>query len=157
MPTVKSKVKCKQCGFPNAIKDFDSGTNEYCISCTRCGCRETFKNKSYFSSGRPEKTVYEINYSAGAYFVKWKDGGGAHGRLSEAEVKGIPARMRADVAAGKLSKETYVTRFDFKTREVTALVGQLPTHDPAEQECELEEEICEAVDEQEVDDLSSEI
>ena len=34
--------------------------------------------------------------------------------------------MQADIASGKLSDRGYVTRYDFKTGEVTALVGQVP-------------------------------
>jgi hypothetical protein len=35
--------------------------------------------------------------------------------------------MRDDIAWGRLSAKRYVTRYDFETREVTALVGQVPT------------------------------
>ena len=34
--------------------------------------------------------------------------------------------MQADIASGKLSDRGYVTRYDFDTGEVTALVGQVP-------------------------------
>jgi hypothetical protein len=42
----------------------------------------------------------------------------------------MAARMRDDIASGKLSPESYVTRYDFQTGEVTALVGQVPTPHP---------------------------
>jgi hypothetical protein len=42
--------------------------------------------------------------------------------------------MRADIAKGKLSPGSYVTRYNFDTREVTALVGQIPSGDETQTE-----------------------
>ena len=39
--------------------------------------------------------------------------------------------MRRVIASGKLAPASYVTRYDFDTGEVTALVGQIPTCDDA--------------------------
>jgi hypothetical protein len=155
---VQVNEKCEQCGFPDAWKELNCGTDEWDVRCPRCGYREIWKNESYFSNGHFKKCVNEVYYSAGAYFAKWADTGHVEcGGLSETEVEDIAAKMRADVAAGKLSKETYVTRFDFETHEVTAVVGRVPTPHPAEPESVIKEQTSEVECEQEDDDLSSEI
>jgi hypothetical protein len=69
----------------------------------------------------------------------WRRG---YGRLSEAEVEETAARMRADIASGKLSPQSYVTRYSFDTHEVTALVGRVPMHGPAEQRSHMGKETC---------------
>jgi endogenous inhibitor of DNA gyrase (YacG/DUF329 family) len=158
MSSVLSEVECYQCGFPGAWREFYCRSAEWDVTCPRCGYSKRWKHISRFRCGHLEKGVIEVLYSAGAYFAKWADGGGGEqGSLSETDIEETAAQMRADIASGKLSKESYVTRFDFKTHEVTALVGQVPTHGPAEQECDLEEEICEVECEQEDDDLSYEV
>ena len=157
MSTVQYEVECKQCGFPDACKEFDGRSYDYEVWCTRCGFRESWKTKSRYANGHLECGVKEVIYSAGACFIKRTDGSGTYGSLYEADVEEMAAKMRADIASGKLSPESFVTKYNFETHEVTALVGQVPTHDPGEQESDLEEEISEAVGEQEDDDLSSEI
>ena len=50
--------------------------------------------------------------------------------MSETELEEIAAKMRDDIASGRLSSESYVTQYNFQTREVTALVGRVPTPRP---------------------------
>ena len=157
MSTVQYEVECDQCGFPDACKEFDGRSYDYEVWCTRCGFRESWKTKSLFANGHLECGVKEVIYSAGACFIKRTDGSGTYGRLSEGDVETIAAKMRADIAAGELSPGSFVTRYNFETREVTALVGQVPMHDPAEQESDLGEETSEAEGGQEEDDLAFEV
>jgi hypothetical protein len=124
---VQVDEKCEQCGFSDAWKKFNCGTNEWDITCSICGYRESWKHKSYFSNGHLERGVNEVYYSAEAYFAKWADTGHAEcGRLSETDVEEVAAKVRADIASGKLSAEGYVTRHNFDTHEVTAVVGRVP-------------------------------
>jgi hypothetical protein len=128
MSSVQSDVKCEQCGFPEACYVFESPSSEWTVDCTRCGYYESWKHKSLFSNGHLEKGVNEIRYSAGAYCAKKTDDGVAEFcSLGEAEVEKIAAEIRDGIAAGRLSAQSYVTKFNFETREVTALVGQVPT------------------------------
>jgi DNA-directed RNA polymerase subunit RPC12/RpoP len=158
MSIVQTNETCEQCGFLEAWKEFNCGTNEWDVRCPRCGYREIWKHESYFSNGHLKKGVNEVCYSAGAYFAKWADNGGAEcNGLSETDVEEMAAKMRADIASGKLSPESYVTRYNFETHEVTALVGQVPTSHPLEPESVFKEQTSEAVDEQEDDDLSFEV
>jgi hypothetical protein len=67
--------------------------------------------------------------------VKYADSGiRQHRGLAEAEVEQVAAKMRDDIASGKLSPESYVTRYNFDTREMTALVGQIPSGDETQAE-----------------------
>ena len=158
MSIVQTIETCEQCGFLEAWKEFNCGTDEWDVICPRCGYREIWKHESYFTNGHLKKGVNEVYYSAGAYFAKWADTGGAEcGGLYESDVEEVAAKMRADIASGKLSSESYLTLYNFQTHEVTGLVGEVPVAHPAEPESDLEEEICEAVDEQEDDDLAFEI
>jgi hypothetical protein len=54
--------------------------------------------------------------------------------MSETEVEEIAAKMRDDIASGKLSAKSYVTKYNFETHEVTALVGQVPILEPPDDE-----------------------
>jgi hypothetical protein len=154
MSSVQSKVECEQCGFPHASKVLDLPSFEWDIICTRCGYRESWKHISRFSNHHLKKGVKKLIYSAGACCLN--NGVEAHYSLDESEIEETAARMRAAIAAGELSPGSFVTRYNFETHEVTALVGRVPTHAPYEEDSDLDE-ACEAVDEQEDDDLSSEI
>jgi len=135
MSTVQSEVNCTQCGFPDAWEGFDCRSSEWWVGCPRCGYRESWKHESYFSNGHLEKDVHEVLYSAGAYCAKKSDIGiEQHGSLSETDVEKTAAKMRDDIASGKLSPGSYVTRYNFDTREVTALVGQVPIGDETQAE-----------------------
>lgn len=138
MSTVQSAVKCKQCGFPEAWEVFDCRSNEWSVDRFRCGYRASWRHESYFSNGHLERGVHTVHYSAGAYCVKKTDNGiEEHGSLSEADVEEIAVKMRDDIAAGRLSEKSYVTKFNFETGEVTPLVGHVPTcnETQAEEEC----------------------
>jgi len=135
MSSVQSDVKCEQCGFPEAWEVFDCGTNEWTVDCPRCGYHESWKHESYFSNGHLERGVNEVLYSAGAYCAKDLETGiKKHGGLPETEVEEVAAKMRDDIASGKLSPESYVPRYNFDTHEVTELVGQVPSGDEAQAE-----------------------
>lgn len=134
MSTVQYEVKCKQCGFPEAWEEFDCRSNEWSVDCFRCGYHESFKVESRFSNGHFERGVNEILYSAGAYCAKKTDSGEEHGSLSETDLENVAARIHDDIAGGRLSPESYVTKFNFETREVTALVGQVPACDETQAE-----------------------
>jgi hypothetical protein len=54
--------------------------------------------------------------------------------LEENEIEEIAAKMRAAIAAGELSAKSYVTRYNFETHEVTAVVGQVPSFDETQVE-----------------------
>jgi hypothetical protein len=45
--------------------------------------------------------------------------------------------VRDCIASGKLSPESYVTKYNFETREVTSLVGQVPFAEETQMEKEL--------------------
>jgi hypothetical protein len=127
--------KCRQCGFLGAWYEKDFVTREWWHDCPRCGYSESWIHKSYFSNGHLEWGVNEVRFSAGAYCLK-KTGGGIEqsGGLSEADVEKVAARVRDDIASGKLSAESYVTRFGFDTRQMIAVVGHVPTTDETEAE-----------------------
>jgi hypothetical protein len=132
---MQREVKCEQCGFPEACHVKDFGSREWTVDCFRCGYHESFKVESRFSNGRIEKGVTVALYSAGAYCVKETDNGiERHVSLAEADVEKVAAKMRDDIAAGRLSAKSYVTKFNFETREVTALVGQVPACDETQAE-----------------------
>lgn len=127
MSKVQSEVKCEQCGFPDAGRVTNTRSGEWRVMCPRCGYHEIWKHESYFSNGHLERGVNEVLYSAGAYCAKNPATGiEEHGGLSENEVEEVAARMREDIASGELAPGSYVTRYNFDTHEVTALVGQVP-------------------------------
>ena len=104
MSTVQSEVKCKQCGFPGAWELYDCRSNEWWVDCPRCGCRESWKNESYFSNGHLQRGVNKVLYSAGALCVKYADSGiTQHRGLAEAEVEQVAAKMRDGIASGRIS------------------------------------------------------
>ena len=121
-------TKCEQCGFLGACHELDCASWEWWVDCPRCGYSERWQKKSYFSNGHLKHGVDEVRYSAGAMWaVDAKSGVARLCGLAEDEVEEIAAKMRVAVAAGELAPGSYVTRYDFETREVTALVGQVPT------------------------------
>jgi hypothetical protein len=131
MGAVQTFKQCEQCGFPEAdyIDYYRSG--EWFLICRRCGYHEEWKHESYLSNGRFEKATHTVMRSAGAYCAQDPETGIRQcGSVVEAELQEVTARMRDDIASGKLSSESYVTRYDFLTGEVTALVGQVPTPCP---------------------------
>jgi endogenous inhibitor of DNA gyrase (YacG/DUF329 family) len=136
MSSVQTEVKCEQCGFPNAWKVLDCWwSSDWSVGCPRCGYRESWKHESYFSNGHLERGVNEVLYSAGAYCAKNPNTGiEEQGPLSETEVEQIAAKMRNDIATGKLLPESYLTRYNFDTHEVTALFGQVPIGDETQTE-----------------------
>ncbi len=128
MSTVLSEVKCRQCGFSDAWEGYDCRSGEWRVDCPRCGYVEELRYESRFKNGHPERVVHKFFYSAGAYCGKDpKSGIEQHASVLEDKLEEAAARMREDIAAGRLSPESYVTQFNFATHEVTALVGQLPT------------------------------
>lgn len=128
MSSVTTDTKCMQCGFLGADRLFDLPTDDWWESCPRCGYQESRVHKSRFSNWHSEEVVNEILYSAGAFcVVDPVIGWGPYGRVSETQVEQIAADVRAGIAAGKYSPKSYVTKYNFETREVTALVGQVPT------------------------------
>ena len=158
MSSVMSEVKCQRCGFPYAKKRFYGRTMKWDVGCPRCGYFERWEHVSLYSSGHVKHGIIQVLYSAGAYFAKWADGSdGVLDGLFDTAIEEKAAEMRADIASGKLSPESYVTRYNFDTHEVTAVVGRVPTSHPLEPESVFKEQTSEAVDEQEDDDPSSEI
>jgi hypothetical protein len=128
MSSVQSYVKCNQCGFSEASEVLDCGTNGWWVGCTRCGYQESWECKSRFSNGHLERGVNEVHYSAGALWAEDSKTRVATLRgLAENEIEEIAAKMREAIASGELSSRSYVTKFNFVTGEVTALVGQVPT------------------------------
>jgi Zn ribbon nucleic-acid-binding protein len=131
MSRVLSDVECPQCGFLEASYEVDCGTCEYWINCLRCGYSESWKHKSRFSNGHLEIGVKEVRFSAGALWAEdAKTGIASLSGLGEDEIGQIATRVRDDIASGKLSPRSYVTKYNFETGEVTAEVGQLPTLHP---------------------------
>jgi hypothetical protein len=138
MSTTQSEVKCKQCGFPGAWEVFDCRSNEWTVDCFRCGYHESLENESFFSNGHLERAVNKVLYAAGALCVKYVDSGiSQHRGLAEADVEQVAAKVRDCIASGKLSPESYVTKYNFETREVTSLVGQVPFAEETQMEKEL--------------------
>ena len=135
MSTVQGEVKCEQCGFLDAWKVYDCRSSEWWVRCPRCGYQESWKHESYFLNRHLERGVNEVRYSAGAFCAKDpKTGIERHGSLSETEVEQIAAKMRNDIASGKLLPESYVSRYNFDTHEVTGLVGQVPSGEETQTE-----------------------
>ena len=149
------EINCNQCGFRHADELY-YGSHEYSIMCARCGYSETWTHKSFFSNGHLEIGVNEFWYSAGAYLVVLADTGQRQfGGLSETDLEKTAAQISADIASGKLSPESFVTKYDFETGELTALVGRVPTQSFNGTDNDLEETL-EALGGQEDDDLPSE-
>jgi hypothetical protein len=131
MSSVADFKQCEQCGFPGAAHLYYCRSAEWRLDCPRCGYHEDWKHQSYFSSGHLEKGIRTVIYSAGAYSAQSpKTGIRECGGVSEAELQELAARVREDIASGKLSPESYVTEYNFQTGEVTALVGQIPIPHP---------------------------
>lgn len=128
MSRVLSTRERKQCGFLQAWHEYDCGSAEWWVDCPRCGYHESWEHKSRFSDGHLEKAVNEVTYSAGALWAKDAKSGIAQLRgLAENEVEEIAAKMRVAIASGELSPKSYLTKFNFETREMTALVGEAPS------------------------------
>jgi hypothetical protein len=133
-----TSTKCEQCGFLGAWHEFDFASREWWVDCPRCGYSKSWRKKSYFSNGHLEHGVLEVFYSAGSlWLVDAKSGTAQFRGLAEDEVEKIAGKMRAAIAAGELSAKSHVTKYNFEIREVTALVGQVPTCEetPAEENC----------------------
>jgi len=128
MSAVATDTICERCGFRESTYEFNCRSREWWVLCPRCGYSEDCKQVSRLSNGRVEESVLTYIYPAGAYSAVWADSGVAEvGGLSETQIEKAAARMRADIASGKLSPESYVTRYCYDSGEVTALVGQVPT------------------------------
>lgn len=135
MSMVQGTQKCEQCSFPDADYLFDCGSSEWCVWCRRCGYYADWKHESCFSNGHLEKGVRTIIFSAGSFYaISAKTGVAQHSGLPETEVEKVAAKMREEIASGKLSPASFVTRYDFKSRQVTALVGQVPLASPCPEE-----------------------
>jgi Zn ribbon nucleic-acid-binding protein len=128
MDRVTSDTKCPQCGFLEAVEDFDLNSKEWSVDCRRCGYHASWKHESLFSDGHVEKGVETVHFSAGVSWAKKPSGGGTLTCLGENEIEEAAGKIRNGIASGELSPESYVTRFSFETKEVTAVVGQIPTH-----------------------------
>ena len=128
MSTVQSTIICERCGFRESIYEFDCRSSEWWVLCPSCGYSEQCKHVSRLSNGRVEKSVLTYTYPAGAYSAVDSDTKIAQvGGLFETEIEDAAARMRADIASGMLSPESYVTRYCSDSGEAAALVGQIPT------------------------------
>jgi len=127
MSRALTTTKCRQCGFLGAWKEsYESG--EWGVQCARCGYHECSTHKSHFSNANPNMGSNTVVCSAGAYCISYSDTGDEeYGALSEADVDKVAANIHAGIASGELSAKSYVTRYNFDTHEVTALVGQVPT------------------------------
>jgi predicted nucleic-acid-binding Zn-ribbon protein len=129
MSRVLGDTKCRQCGYLEAYLDFDCRTDETEVNCPRCGYSETWEHVAHgqFKNGHIKKGVKTFYYSAGCLWAVQKSGTTAWRSLDEDELDRVAAQVRKDITNGTLSAESHVTKYDFQTKQVIALVGKVPT------------------------------
>ena len=129
MSRVLDYTECRQCGYLEAYLDFDCRTDETEVNCPRCGYSESWEHTPHgrFKSGHIKKGVKTFNYSAGCLWAVMPSGTAEWHGLDEDQLEKVAAQVRKDIANGTLSAKSHVTKYDFETKQVIALVGKVPT------------------------------
>lgn len=124
MSSVSDYVTCKQCGFEEAYYDFNCNTNEWDVSCGRCGYYAAAKRHED-NDGKVTWT-YPEEQGVGVLFYHCVDSlPYVHQPLSSKEsVEDAEKWLRERIAAGKVEANSgYLTRWNEEKKVVEFVIG----------------------------------
>ena len=126
MSSVLDSITCPQCGYSEAIVDFDCRTSEEATSCRRCGFYERWTAKRD-QDGKPRGWTHEINRGFGALWYRKSAGVGFASRLLNSAQEVADAETWLSERLDKAEVEpdsSYLTRWNHETKQVEVVIGK---------------------------------
>ena len=126
MSSVSDYVKCKQCGFESAYYDFNCSSNEWDVSCGKCGYYAAAERHED-SDGNvtwtyPEEQGFGVLFYRGVNDLAYCH----HPLHSKESVEHAEKWLREKLAAGQVRPSSaYVSRWNKETRSVEFVIGRL--------------------------------
>jgi hypothetical protein len=126
MSSVSDYVTCKQCGFEEAYYDFNCNTNEWDVSCGRCGYYAAAKrhedNDGKVTWTYPEEQGFGVLFYRGVNDLAYCH----HPLHSKESVEHAEKWLREKVAAGQVRPSSaYLSRWDKEANAVEFVIGHL--------------------------------
>jgi hypothetical protein len=124
MSSVSDYVTCKQCGFEDAYYDFNCNTNEWDVSCGRCGYHAASKRHED-NQGKVSWTRLEDRGVGVLFYHCVNSLPYVHQPLSSKEsVEDAEKWLREQIAAGKVqANSAYLTRWNEQKEVVEFVIG----------------------------------
>ena len=122
------RTKCPQCGYPEALSEYDCCAYSSGIMCWRCGFEES-DGPVRDAGGQITGWKREAKYGAGAMWCGNKPGGGgvAYCWHEAQEIAESEAWLREQIASGTYSgTASYLTRWNEDTQQVEVVIGRFP-------------------------------
>lgn len=133
MSSVSDYVKCKQCGFESAYYDFNCNSNEWDVSCGRCGYYATAERHE--DGGGKVTWTYPEDQGFGVLFYHCLDSLPYvhHPLHSQESVEHAEKWLREKLACGEVDAgSSYLSRWNPETKAVEFVIGtfyEFPPYD----------------------------
>ena len=125
MSSITDYRECKQCGCEEAYFDLDCRTDEISVSCPMCGysaaCKRSVDSEGKITWSNSEQQGF------GALFYAHAKGACSHAIYSEEDMLRAKKWLLEEIAAGRVSDGSYLTRWNPMRRVVEFVAGnELP-------------------------------